>query len=151
MKNRSGMTLIEVMIAVMVFSFAITVFAALYPLSMRMRSKSENVSQATMIAQKKIEQLRALPYTSLTYTSLYGANIIDSSPNSSPYSFTSVDVLSNKLPEPTGTLTLSNAGSGGNAADLKEISVTVSWGGVVINGNSVTVTTQIANKEVRTR
>lgn len=151
MKNRSGMTLIEVMIAVMVFSFAITVFASLYPLAMRMRSKSENVSQATMIAQKKIEQVRALPYTSLTYTSLQGANIIDASPNSSPYSFTTIDNLASKLPEPTGTLAVSDAGSGANTADLKQITVTVSWGGVVTNGNSVSFTTQIANKEVRTR
>jgi prepilin-type N-terminal cleavage/methylation domain-containing protein len=151
MKNRPGMTLIEVMIAVMVFSFAITVFASLFPLAMRMRSKSENVSQATMIAQKKIDQLRALPYTSLTYTSLQGANVIDASPNTSPYSFTSVDNLATKLPEPTSSLTVSNAGSGSHTADLKQISVTVSWGGIISNGNSVTMTTQIANKEARVR
>jgi prepilin-type N-terminal cleavage/methylation domain-containing protein len=151
MKNRSGMTLIEVMIAVMVFSFAITVFASLFPLAMRMRSKSENVSQATMIAQQKIEQIRALPYASLTYTSLHGANIIDASPNSSPFSFTSVDSLASKLPEPTSSLTVSNAGSSPFTTDLKEISVTVSWGGIITNGNSVTVTTQIANKEARVR
>jgi prepilin-type N-terminal cleavage/methylation domain-containing protein len=151
MKNRSGMTLIEVMIAVMVFSFAITVFASLFPLAMRMRSKSENVSQATMIAQQKIEQIRALPYTSLNYTSLRGANVIDASPSTSPYSFTSVDNLASKLPEPTSSLTLSNVGSGSNTADLKQISITVSWGGVITNGNSLTVTTQIANKEARVR
>lgn len=151
MKNRSGMTFIEVMIAVMVFSFAITVFASLFPLAMRMRSKSENVSQATMIAQQKIEQIRALPYTSLTYTSLRGANVIDASPNTSPFSFTSVDNLAGKLPEPTSSLTVSNVGSGSYTTDLKQISVTVSWGGIVTNGNSVTVTTQIANKEARVR
>lgn len=151
MKNRSGMTLIEVMIAVMVFSFAITVFASLFPLAMRMRSKSENVSQATMIAQKKIEQIRALPYTSLTYTSLRGANVIDASPNTSPYSFTSMDNLASKLPEPTSSLTVSNVGTSPYTADLKQITVTVSWGGIITNGNSVTVTTQIANKEARVR
>jgi prepilin-type N-terminal cleavage/methylation domain-containing protein len=151
MKNRPGMSLIEVIIAVMVFSFAITVFAALYPLAARMRVKSEYVTQATTIAQRKVEQIRALPYTSLNFTSLRGANVIDASPTSSPYSFTSVDNIASKLPEATGTLTLANAGSGSNVSALKRIDVTVSWGGVVANGNTVTVSTTIANKEVRLR
>ena len=151
MKNRSGLTLIEVMIAVMVFSFAITVFAALFPLSMRMRSKSANVSQATTIAQQKIEQIRALSYDNITFSGLRGANVVDASPTASPYSFTSVDNLAGKLPEPTGTVTVANAGSGANVSDLKRIDVTVTWGGIINNGNTVTVTTTISNKEVRTR
>ena len=146
MKNRSGLTLIEVMIAVMVFSFAITVFASLYPLAMRMRSKSENVSRATAIAQKKIEQLRALPYASLTYSGLLANSIVDSSPSASPYAFTSVDSLTSQLPEAAGTLTVSTP-----ATDLIRLDVTVTWGGLVTNGNTVTVSTMVANKEVKTR
>jgi hypothetical protein len=62
-----------------------------------------------------------------------------------------VDNLASKLPEPTSSLSISNVGSGSYTADLKQISVTVSWGGVITNGNTVTVTTQIANKEARVR
>src|SRR5207245_3647035 len=91
MKNRSGLSLIEVMIAVMVLSFAVATFAPLYPISMRMRSKAENITRASTLAQQKIEQVRALPYTSLTYTGLQANSVVDASPNSSPYSFTSVD------------------------------------------------------------
>jgi prepilin-type N-terminal cleavage/methylation domain-containing protein len=146
MKNRSGLSLIEVMIAVMVLSFAVATFAPLYPISMRMRSKGENVTRATTLAQQKIEQVRALPYTSLTFSRLQSNSVIDASPNSSPYSFTTVDGLASKLPQGTGTLTLSNP-----ATDLTRVDVTITWGGLVQNGNNVTASTLIANKAVKSR
>jgi prepilin-type N-terminal cleavage/methylation domain-containing protein len=146
MKNRPGLTLIEVMIAVLILSFAVAVFAPLYPISMRMRSKAENITRATTLAQQKIEQVRALPYTSLTYSLLQSNSVIDASPNSSPYSFTSVDGVASKLPQATGTLTVSTP-----ATDLKQVDVTVTWGGLVQNGNSVTASTLIANKAVKAR
>jgi type IV pilus assembly protein PilV len=146
MKNRSGFTLIEVMIAVLILSFAVAVFAPLYPLSMRMRSKAENVTRATTLAQQKIEQVRALPYSTVTYSGLRANSLIDASPNSSPYSFTTVDGLASKLPEGTGTLTLSTP-----ATDLMQVDVTVTWGGLVQNGNTVTMSTQITNKAVKSR
>ena len=146
MKNRSGLSLIEVMIAVMVLSFAVATFAPLYPISLRMRSKAENVTRATTLAQQKIEQVRAIPYSSLTYSGLQANSVIDASPNSSPYSFTTVDGVASKLPQATGTLTVSTP-----ATDLKQVDVTVTWGGLVQNGNTVTVSTLIANKVVKSR
>ncbi len=146
MKKRTGFSLIEAMIAVLVLSFTVTVFASLYPTAARLRSKSENVTQATMLAQKKIEQVRAIPYASLTYTGLQANSIIDASPNSSPYTFTTTDNLAIKLPAPSGTVSISTP-----STDLKRVDVTISWGGVIANGNSVTASTLIANKEVMTR
>jgi Tfp pilus assembly protein PilV len=146
MKKRSGLSLIEVMIAVMLLSFTVTVFASLFPIAMRLRSKSENVTRATTLAQQKIEQLRAQPYANLNYTALRAANIIDASPTTSPFSFTSVNSLTSSLPEGSGTLTITDA-----ATDLKRVDVTLTWGGLVANGNTVTMTTLIANKEVKTR
>ena len=146
MKNRPGLTLIEVMISVLILSFAVAVFAPLYPISMRMRSKAENVTRATTLAQQKIEQARALPYSSLTYSRLQSNSLIDASPNTSPYSFTTVDGLASKLPQGTGTLTLSHP-----ATDLTRADVTITWGGLVQNGNNVTASTLIADKVVKTR
>jgi hypothetical protein len=37
------------------------------------------------------------------------------------------------------------------ATDLTQVDVTVSWGGLVQNGNTVTFSTQIANKAVKAR
>jgi Tfp pilus assembly protein PilV len=134
------------MISVLVLSFAVTVFAALYPLSMRLRSKSENVTRATTLGQQVIEQARTIPYASLNYSGLLANGMIDASPNASPFSLTTVDGLASKLPQATGTLTLTSSSS-----DLTRVDVTISWGGVVQNGNSVTVSTLIANKVVKKR
>jgi prepilin-type N-terminal cleavage/methylation domain-containing protein len=144
MKNRPGFSLIELMIAVLLFTLGVTAFASLFPASMRMRSKSENVTRATTLAQQKIEQLRARPYADLNYTTLQSANLIDASPTTSPFTFTQVDNLASQLPEAAGTLTLTDV----DPDHLKQVDVTVTWGGIVQNGNSVTVSTQIANKEV---
>jgi hypothetical protein len=113
---------------------------------MQMRSKAENISRATTLAQLTIEQVRATPYTSLNYTALSGGGVIDASPGSSPFSFTTTDSLASKLPQGTGTLTLSNP-----ATDLTRVDVTITWGGLVTNGNTVTASTVIANKAVRRR
>ena len=144
MKHRSGWSLIEVMIAVLVLSLVTAAFASLYPIALRMRSKSENVTRATTLAQQKIEQVRALPYVSLGYTGLQFNNVIDASPSASPFSFTTVDSLASKLPQGAGTITLSNP-----ATDLTRVDVTVTWGGLVQTGNSVTVSTLIANEAVK--
>jgi Tfp pilus assembly protein PilV len=142
MKNRAGFTLFEVMMGVLLLSLTVTVFASLFPLSARLRTKSENVTRATTLAQQKIEQVRALSYADLEYDTLRVANVIDSSPDTAPFSFTQIDGLATKLPQGAGTLTISDP-----EPDLRQVSVTVTWGGVVANGNTITVSTLIANKE----
>lgn len=139
------------MIAVLLLSFAVTVFASLYPLAMRLRSKSENTTQATTLCQKKIEQLRAVPFSSLTYSALQSNSIIDATPTSSPFSFTTVDGLASKLPQGTGSITISTAATDAvsGAAALRRVDVTVSWGGAVQGTNSVSVSTMIADKTAR--
>jgi Tfp pilus assembly protein PilV len=132
------------MIAVLVLSFAVTVFAALYPISMRVRSKSENVTRATTLCQQVIEQVRGIPYTSLTYSGLQAHIIIDAAPTTSPFSITTIDGLASKLPQGTGTLALSTP-----STDLTRVDVTISWGGVVPQADSVTVSTVIANKAMK--
>lgn len=143
MKSRTGLTLIECMIAVLVLSFASTVFAALFPIAMRLRSKSENVTRATMLCQQVIEEARAIPYTSLNYSGMHSGNLIDASPTTSPFSITTIDGLAGQLPQGAGTLTVSNP-----ATDLTQVTVTITWGGEVQNGNSVTASTLIANKAI---
>ena len=146
MKKRSGFSLIEVMIAVMVLSFTVSVFGAMFTSGHRLRSKSENMTRATTLAQQKVEQVRALAYSSLDYAGLHTVNVIDSTATTSPYSFTTVDGLAGKLPQGAGTLTLTSV-----ATDLTRIDVTVTWAGLIQNGNTVTVTTLVANKAATTR
>jgi prepilin-type N-terminal cleavage/methylation domain-containing protein len=140
-KRRPAFTLIEVMIAVMLLCFTAAVFTALFPPSLRVRSQAENVTRATLLAQQKIEQLRALSYEDLNYDALRTANVIDASPTTSPFVFTQVAGLASDLPQGSGTLTLTET-----ATDLTRVDVTVSWSGAVATGNNISVTTLIANK-----
>jgi hypothetical protein len=97
-----------------------------------------------MLAQQKIEQIRALPYESVSYASLRDTGVVDASPTQAPFSFTQVDNLAAQLPQGSGTITISQP-----ATDLRRVDVTVSWGGTVQGNNQVTVSTLIANMENR--
>lgn len=88
MKQRPGFSVIEVLIAVMTLAFTATIFAALAPQAARMRHKSENVTRATLLARRKVEQIRALDYANLGYDAMSAANVIDPSPTTSPFQFT---------------------------------------------------------------
>lgn len=149
MRKRSGFTLIEVMVAVLLFGLTVTAFGAIFPMSHQMRYKSENVTRATTLAQQKVEQLRALPYQYLEFDALRVANAIDdvadasSDPDVQKYVFTDVDRLPDKLHQGAGTLTITDL-----LPDLRRVDVTVTWSDRVAQGNSVTVTTYIANKEI---
>ena len=140
MKRRCGFSLIETMIAVLVLSFTVLVFGAVFPAASRMRWKGENVTRATTIAQQKLEQLRGQGYDGLTSSSLLAAGIVDASPTSSPYSITTASGLGTALPSGTGTLTITDAGT-----DLKQAQVDITWGGLITQGNSVTLIAYIAN------
>ena len=91
--RRRGFTLVEVMMSMMVFTMMILIFAAVFPFALRTAEFSNNYSQAALLAQHKIDELQTAGYSRLDYTSLNGLGIIDASPNTSPYSFTTVDNL----------------------------------------------------------
>jgi type II secretory pathway pseudopilin PulG len=141
MRCKRGFSLIETMFSVIVLSFAVLVFGAVFPASSRMRQKGEYVTRATTIAEQELEQIRGLGYAKLNYTALQSAGVIDSSPNSSPYSITGATGLATALPGGTGTLTITSA-----ATDLMQCQINITWTGAVITqGNSVTLTTFIVN------
>jgi prepilin-type N-terminal cleavage/methylation domain-containing protein len=142
MKKHPGFSLLEVMVAALILALTATAFAALYPQAHQLRSRAENMTRATMLAQHKIEQLRNLAFTDLNYEALRVANVIDASPTSSPYTFTEIDSLTNDLPQGSGTLTIVE-----QEENLVRVDVTVSWDGAVSSATSVTTSTYIANKE----
>jgi hypothetical protein len=82
-----------------------------------------NYQQASSLVQHKIDQLRAVGYGRLDYTDLLAAlDIIDASPTSSPYSFTTIDSLSSIYPGATGTIDISTY-----SANIKQVTVTLTW------------------------
>jgi prepilin-type N-terminal cleavage/methylation domain-containing protein len=88
-----GFTLVEVMFGMMIFTMMVLIFSAVFPFALRTAEFSNNYSQAALLAQHKIDELQTAGFSRLDYTDLNGLGIIDSSPNTSPYSFTTVDNL----------------------------------------------------------
>src|SRR5215208_3250795 len=142
MKKHPGFSLIEVMVAAMLLALTATCFAALYPQAHQLRSRAENTSRATMLAQHKIEQLRDLSFSDLNYEALRVANVIDANPTSAPYIFTQIDGVTDDFPRGSGTLSIVEGED-----NLVRVDVTVSWHSAVSTANSITTSTYIANKE----
>jgi Tfp pilus assembly protein PilV len=142
MKLRRGFSLIETMIAVFALSFTVLVFGAVFPTGSRLRQKGSDVTTATILAQQKLEQVRGISFNNLTYSNLLAAGFIDSGRTSSPYTITGVSGLASVLPSGTGTLAITDA-----SADLKQATVTITWGGVLNqnSSNTVTLVTYIAS------
>jgi prepilin-type N-terminal cleavage/methylation domain-containing protein len=143
MRRRAGFSLIETMIAVLVLSFIVLVFGAVFPTAASMRYKAENVTRATTLAHQTLEQLRGLGYANLGYSALAAASAIDASPSNGPYAITGVRGLATALPGGAGTLTITD-----EATDLKRARVDITWSGINSSGSTASFVTFIANKDV---
>ena len=105
-KSRQGFSLVEVMLALVIFTMMTLMFAAVFPVALRAAKYSANYSQAALIAQHKMDQVRGGGFDKLDYASLRGLGVVDalaSAPSSvtpQAYSFSGVD---NLLGNGTGT------------------------------------------------
>ncbi|MGV3720434.1 MAG: type IV pilus modification PilV family protein [Actinomycetota bacterium] len=120
--GKRGSGLIEVAIATMIMAMGILVFAGFYPTAAKSSKMSGSYSQAVSEVQHKVDQLRAIGYGRLNYTDLRAANVIDSTPNSSPFRFEKADDLSALLWDPIGTITVASP-----ATDLAQVTISLSW------------------------
>jgi prepilin-type N-terminal cleavage/methylation domain-containing protein len=138
---RSGYSLIEVIVAMTLFSLATLVFAALFPAAAKTSKMNNLYAQAVSLAQHKVDQMRAVGYGRLDYTDLLAAGIIDATPNASPFRFDqqsaadSTDDLSNFFPSDTSSITIAD-----EATDLKRVTVTLNWNGFNEKSQSGSVT-----------
>ena len=150
--RRSGFTLAEVMLALAVFSMMTLMFAAVFPTAVRGAQFSGNYAQGTMLAQQKMEQLRANGYGSLVddvqstaLDKLKSLQLIDGQNPDGSYDFTTSDNLTNNgvtqgyfPPGSTGTITVMPYTAGGvPGGSLVYVTITVAWtGGGVSNGST---------------
>jgi type IV pilus assembly protein PilV len=63
MKAEAGFTLIEVLIAMVILSFGLIAVANMQVVAIQINSAASKLTQATTIAQDKVEALLALPFT----------------------------------------------------------------------------------------
>lgn len=106
-------------------------------------------AQAVSLCQHKIDQCRAVGWGRLTYSELQAAQIIDATPTTGPYSFSTIDGVSNYLSSATTQLsvTTQNQTIGATTVSYSKVTVTISWKSLTYNTtpSSVTVTGLIAN------
>ena len=60
-----------------VFMMMTLVFAAVFPVALRGAQFSNNYAQAALLAQHKIDQLRAAGFSKMDYTDLNNLGIVD--------------------------------------------------------------------------
>jgi prepilin-type N-terminal cleavage/methylation domain-containing protein len=143
-KRKLGYTLIEVLVSLFLISMGAIMYTATLPMAAKGSRMVGNYQQASSLVQHKIDQLRAVGYGRLDYTDLLASlDIIDASPTSSPYSFTTIDGLSAIYPNATGTIAVSDFSS-----TIKQVTVTLTWTGSALkqDNGSVSAVALIANQ-----
>ena len=64
--NNKGFSLIEVLISLVILAIGLLAIAGMQVTSIRGNSFSNNLTQATILAQDRLEQMKNLPYASLS-------------------------------------------------------------------------------------
>ena len=150
----------EVALALAVFILMTLMFAAAFPMVARGSQFSGNYSQAAMIAEHKIDQLRSAGYSNLNYQGLNSQGIIDvmgSPPSGLPatYFFTATDNLDTSgtvqgifPPGSTGTITVQdfsavNTTAGISAGQVDYVTVTITWPAGAVSGGTYSTSAMI--------
>ena len=148
-RGRTGFTLAEVALSLVVFGMMTMMFAAVFPMAVRGAQHGNTYSQAAAIAQRKIDQLRSAGYSRLDSTDLTALGVVNGQNANGTYDFTTQDNLTGTggfFTAPAaggvGTVAVSDyasdvttqdpnaAGSLPGTGNAAMVTVTLSWGGV---------------------
>lgn len=141
--NKRGAGIVDAIVTLFLLGVVGAIFTAVFPVSISCSRQAQEYKTATTIAQRKMEQLRAINYESITQPLMAG-RIIDSDSTTSPYSFTSIDSIADQLPSGTGKIDVDEVG------DIKYITVTVRWQGPSTpSTRNVQLTTLIVDRRTR--
>lgn len=128
-RTRRGVSLIEVLFAIMLSALCAMVLASGMPIATSSRVRADLYNKATGLAQKQIEAIKVRGYPNATASQLAAAGLIDSDVPvaTNTYSFTDVDTLAldnpaRILPGGQGRVTVEQVD-----LDLRRILVEVSW------------------------
>lgn len=167
-KRRRGFTLVEIMIAVVIFTLMILACAAAFPVALRAGHAGNNYAQAALIAQHKIDQCREQGYSSIyrgagvAVTKLGDLNIVDDNSGqanpagypagSEAYTFTAADNLAaSNFPAGTkGTLIIGPPNTGGAShwtpvGQIVQVTVVIAWPAGAQTAGAFTTHTLIVN------
>ena len=144
-RSRRGVGLVDAMVTLFLLAAAGAVFAAMFPTGFAASRQAHERKVAASIAQRKMEQVRAMGFESLTCPLLQSAGVIDADDTTSPYSFTSVDSIAVRFASGTGELSVEDVSS-----DIKRVQATVTWEGPPGSADRrVRLTTLLTDKRAR--
>jgi prepilin-type N-terminal cleavage/methylation domain-containing protein len=104
-----GFTLIEVLIVMAIFSIGILAVAAMQMTSTRGNASARRMTEATVLAEKQIENLMQLPYDHADLDPTNNPHVSNQGPYSVNWNVTEVDLDSNGI------------------NDSKKVKIAVSW------------------------
>ncbi|OFX14578.1 MAG: hypothetical protein A2Z18_11310 [Armatimonadetes bacterium RBG_16_58_9] len=143
--KRRGTGLVDAIVTLFLLGVAGAVFSAIFPTGLKASRQAQEYKVAASIAQRKMEQIRAMPYESLTSVNLRASGTVDPDDTESPYSFTEVDSVAGQLTVGTGSISIYQ-----EDADTKRVRVTMNWEGPPGSADrSITLTTLCADKRPR--
>jgi len=128
MRRRArAFTLAEIVLSLFLLGVVAVVFGALFPVSQRVSGSAKWRAAAVALAERRMEAIKFVGYGNLTYDGLRAYNLIDPSPNTSPFSFTNTDDANREsparmLPNGQGQIAVEDI-----AWDVKRVTVRVSW------------------------
>lgn len=120
-RRSGGFSLIEVLLTLLVLTFAALIFTATFPTCQISRTKAVHMSFATGLAQQTLEEKRAAGYSA----------VLPGDPTVS---------VPAELPGAVQTTTITQFGP-----NTRKVEVTVSWGGYRKVGGSLTLATLISD------
>jgi len=140
------------MLSLVVLAMMTLMFGAVFPTTIRAASEGNNYSQAALLAQRKVDQIRQAQYGSLidntngtALTKMSRLGVVDAAQNSDgTYSFTTIDHMTGPggfFPNgSTGTIKIgdysadpspSNSGLLPLAGQVASVTITITWTGTV--------------------
>lgn len=158
MKRRSGFTLVEVLISVVILTVGLLAVSQLYVTGMVTYQKARNMSLAAQRAQRELERVQNLTYT-LIHTAYVDNKIVPNlyptalgyaaytDPNDSEVKGVTFTV--DELPEGTGTVTFQpyfHPTLGKTVPNLLQVDVNIEWGGKPSTQTPVHLITLVVNK-----
>ncbi len=155
-----GFSLVEVLVAMTILSIGILGITSLAGTSVNTGAFAQNMTQATNIAQDRIEALQSIPYrnlqttdTATARTDLRRSCVGPAGPVSRPvYACTPTNVIVMGAKSFTWTYTvtfidLNNDGTANEMSDgIKRLDVAVTWGDMLSRTNKTTTITTVVGK-----
>ena len=140
-RSKRGVGMLDLVFGLLMIGIAGIVFSSSFPPALRTLGQASEGTNAALLSQKKMEQVRGLDYASVTYNNLVSSGVLDPDPApSGGYYFTDVDGVSSLVPSGEGIMTITT-----ESGAIKRIVVSVDWTGVNRKQRNLTVTTLVAD------